>query len=249
MRTVLIEPLTREVFAPFGDVIETAGATSFPINAGTTTRYHDLAQVELAGEAPRTLINLFEGKAWQAPIELRMLERHPDAATYALDLSAAGERYWGHTLVGATPELLVSRRGDTVTCRPLAGTAARRADPDEDRRAGEELLTSDKNLTEHGFVVDWIRTRLAPLCSDLDIPDKPELADLVRDRGKSNVRDHMVSISTATGFDRNWWSAWNAPLWTTEEGREKYQIVPDWYTPPRDYYSYNRAVLNVNGLP
>lgn len=79
------------------------------------------------------------------------------------------------------------------------------------------------------------------------IPDKPELADLVRDRGKSNVRDHMVSISTATGFDRNWWSAWNAPLWTTEEGREKYQIVPDWYTPPRDYYSYNRAVLNVNG--
>lgn len=72
-----IEPLTREVFAPFGDVIETAGATSFPINAGTTTRYHDLAQVELAGEAPRTLINLFEGKAWQAPIEIRMLERHP----------------------------------------------------------------------------------------------------------------------------------------------------------------------------
>lgn len=72
-----IEPLTREVFAPFGDVIETAGATTFPINAGTTTRYHDLAQVELAGEAPRTLINLFEGKAWQAPIEIRMLERHP----------------------------------------------------------------------------------------------------------------------------------------------------------------------------
>ncbi|MGU3584285.1 isochorismate synthase MenF [Rhodococcus sp. C26F] len=105
----------------------------------------------------------------------RMIERHPDAATYALDLSAAGERYWGHTLVGATPELLVSRRGDTVTCRPLAGTAARRADPAEDRRAGEDLLTSDKNLTEHGYVVDWIRTRLAPLCSDLDIPDKPEL--------------------------------------------------------------------------
>lgn len=75
-----IEPLTREAFAPFGEVIETAGARSFPINAGTTTRYHDLARVELAGEAPRTLVNLFEGQAWHAPIEIRMLERHPWAA-------------------------------------------------------------------------------------------------------------------------------------------------------------------------
>lgn len=82
-----IEPLTREAFAPFGEVIETADARSFPINAGTTTRYHDLARVELAGEAPRTLINLFEGQAWHAPIEIRMLERHPlgSQAFYPVD--------------------------------------------------------------------------------------------------------------------------------------------------------------------
>jgi ureidoglycolate lyase len=82
-----IEPLTREAFAPFGEVIETAGAHAFPINAGTTTRYHDLAQVELAGESPRTLINLFEGKAWHAPFEIRMLERHPlgSQAFYPVD--------------------------------------------------------------------------------------------------------------------------------------------------------------------
>ena len=104
----------------------------------------------------------------------RMIERHPDATTYALDLSAAGERYWGHTLVGASPELLVSRRGRTVTCRPLAGTAARHPDPEDDRRAGDELLSSAKNLTEHGYVVEWIRSRLTPLCSELRISD-PEL--------------------------------------------------------------------------
>ncbi|QMV63821.1 ureidoglycolate lyase [Pseudomonas berkeleyensis] len=82
-----IEPLTRSAFAPFGEVIEMAGANAFPINAGTTTRYHDLAQVELAGEAPRTLVNLFEGKAWHAPIEVRMLERHPlgSQAFYPVD--------------------------------------------------------------------------------------------------------------------------------------------------------------------
>ncbi len=105
----------------------------------------------------------------------RMSARHPDAATFAVDLSAAGERFWGHTLVGASPELLVSRRGNTVTCRPLAGTAARREDPDEDLRAGKGLLESKKNLGEHAYVVDWIRARLAPLCAELTIPETPEL--------------------------------------------------------------------------
>ncbi|MDP9938780.1 ureidoglycolate lyase [Ectopseudomonas alcaliphila] len=82
-----IEPLTRAAFADFGDVIETAGAKAFPINAGTTTRYHDLVQVELAGESPRPLVNIFEGKAWHAPIEIRMLERHPlgSQAFYPVD--------------------------------------------------------------------------------------------------------------------------------------------------------------------
>ncbi|MEZ7236336.1 isochorismate synthase [Rhodococcus sp. GXMU-t2271] len=105
----------------------------------------------------------------------RMAERHPTAHVYAADLSAAGERYRGHTLVGATPELLVSRRGDAVTCRPLAGTVARCADPDADREAGRQLLASAKNLAEHAFVVEWIRARLAPLCGDLQIPGTPVL--------------------------------------------------------------------------
>lgn len=105
----------------------------------------------------------------------RMAERHPTAHVYAADLSAAGERYRGHTLVGATPELLVSRRGEAVTCRPLAGTAARCADPGADREAGRQLLASAKNLAEHAFVIDWIRSRLTPLCSELEIPGTPVL--------------------------------------------------------------------------
>lgn len=36
MRSIRVEPLTREAFAPFGDVIDTAGAESFPINQGRT---------------------------------------------------------------------------------------------------------------------------------------------------------------------------------------------------------------------
>ena len=42
-----IEPLTRDAFAPFGDVIEADDDhLSFPINAGTSQRFHDLARLD-----------------------------------------------------------------------------------------------------------------------------------------------------------------------------------------------------------
>lgn len=71
-----IEPLTREAFAPFGDVIELEGAKQFPINQGTTIRFHDLANVDV-GEGGRALISLFRGQPRTLPFEVKMLERHP----------------------------------------------------------------------------------------------------------------------------------------------------------------------------
>ncbi|OUL71599.1 ureidoglycolate lyase [Paraburkholderia hospita] len=77
MKTLAIEPLTREAFAPFGDVIELEGAKQIPINLGTTIRYHDLAKVDITNEGGRTLVNLFRGQARVLPFEITMMERHP----------------------------------------------------------------------------------------------------------------------------------------------------------------------------
>jgi ureidoglycolate lyase len=75
--TLAIEPLTREAFAPFGDVIELEGAQQYPINLATTIRFHDLANVDVTDEGGRTLLNLFRGQPRALPFEVRMLERHP----------------------------------------------------------------------------------------------------------------------------------------------------------------------------
>ncbi|MDQ0319075.1 ureidoglycolate lyase [Pararhizobium capsulatum DSM 1112] len=77
MKTIEIQPLTREAFAPFGDVIETDGAPNFPINAGKCTRYHDLAKIETAGEKARPMISLLRGEPYPLPLKLGMVERHP----------------------------------------------------------------------------------------------------------------------------------------------------------------------------
>lgn len=94
--------------------------------------------------------------------------------TYVVPLPvAAGEApAW---LVGATPELLVSRRGRAVVSHPLAGSARRTGDAAEDQRRTDALLASDKDLHEHRFVVEAILDGLAPLCSQLQAPPRPSL--------------------------------------------------------------------------
>lgn len=77
MKTVRVQPLTREAFAPFGQVIEREGAPNFPINAGKCTRYHDLAKIETTGEKARPMISLLRGEPYSLPLELGMVERHP----------------------------------------------------------------------------------------------------------------------------------------------------------------------------
>ncbi|MEM9971181.1 MAG: ureidoglycolate lyase, partial [Pseudomonadota bacterium] len=39
--TLRIEPLTKDAFAPFGDVIEATGAADVIINQGRCERFHD----------------------------------------------------------------------------------------------------------------------------------------------------------------------------------------------------------------
>ncbi|WP_336086237.1 isochorismate synthase [Nocardia sp. SSK8] len=113
-----------------------------------------------------------------APLEpevvaAHLLTAHPRANIYACDLSVAGRP--GETLLGATPEVLVERHGDRVSLHPLAGTLPRLADPEADAAQARELLSSSKNQEEHGYVVEWIRQRLTPVCAELHIPDSPEL--------------------------------------------------------------------------
>ena len=72
-----IKPLAKSAFAPYGDVIETAGSNSFAINNGTTTRFHDLAKVEVLGEGARSLISIAQCDKFELPAEIPMMERHP----------------------------------------------------------------------------------------------------------------------------------------------------------------------------
>ena len=76
-RIAMIESLTREAFAPFGDVIEASDAMRhFPINGSTTERYHDLADIQLDAQG-RAIVSIFRAQPRTLPFAITMLERHP----------------------------------------------------------------------------------------------------------------------------------------------------------------------------
>lgn len=73
------EPLTAGAFAPFGDVLDTAGAPDKMINAGLCGRYHDRATLDF-GEDGRAGLSIFQAEPRSLPYTFDLLERHPDGS-------------------------------------------------------------------------------------------------------------------------------------------------------------------------
>ncbi|MDL5362250.1 anthranilate synthase component I [Halalkalicoccus sp. NIPERK01] len=65
--------------------------------------------------------------------------------------------YGERTVVGASPETLISVRDGLVTSNPIAGTCSRGSSPVEDRRLAGEMLADDKERAEHTMLVDLAR--------------------------------------------------------------------------------------------
>ena len=89
MNRIVAEPLTRDVFAEYGDVLDTRGLPPLLINGGKTQRYHDLAPVEATGPEARVLISIFRGQPYSFPYKLEMVERHPLGSQAFMPLSPA----------------------------------------------------------------------------------------------------------------------------------------------------------------
>ena len=71
------DPLTREAFQPFGQVIEAGAGERRVINAGYAVRWHDLATIDVAAENGAPIVSVFEATPRPAPVAIAMMERHP----------------------------------------------------------------------------------------------------------------------------------------------------------------------------
>lgn len=104
----------------------------------------------------------------------RLHELYPTTWTYAVG-----------GLIGATPEMLASMSGTRVVSRVLAGTRG--------HGAGQELLESMKDRTEHLLAVESVARALGPIAETLDVPDTPRVLDL------PNVSHLATDVTASVG--------------------------------------------------
>jgi ureidoglycolate lyase len=82
------EPLTRQAFAAFGDVVEMRQGMGHAINGGTSWRWDDAAMLDLTGAGGRPMLSLFRTQPATLPMPITLLERHPLSSQTFLPLSA-----------------------------------------------------------------------------------------------------------------------------------------------------------------
>ncbi|MFF5108540.1 isochorismate synthase DhbC [Streptosporangium sp. NPDC000509] len=129
-----------------------------------------------AGELQKIVLARTLDITMGAPVDVgrilrNLVRRDPQAYGYAVDLPSSDDT--ARTLLGASPELLVSRSGRRITTNPLAGSAPRHPDPVVDRERARALLASDKDLREHALVIESIVEALRPYCRKLSVPAGP----------------------------------------------------------------------------
>lgn len=128
------------------------------INVGTFEKVVLARSVIVSSSEPVAILRVFR----------QLVERYPQCYNFAWKSGDA-------VFMGASPELLADVRGSTLRSNPLAGSIRRGEGKAEDRKLGERLMASDKDMEEHSLVVDDLAERLAPLTSQLDVPDRPVL--------------------------------------------------------------------------
>jgi len=133
----------------------------------------------------------YDGEPDPAALYARMRDANP--APFAGLL--AGE---GWAVASASPERLVSVRGDVVETRPIAGTRPRVAGDDEAARI-RELVGHPKERAEHVMLVDLERNDLGRVC----VPGSVEVDELMSIESYahvhhivSNVRGHLRADAT-----------------------------------------------------
>lgn len=117
----------------------------------------------------------------------RLLLKNPESFVFAYHSG-------GKTFLGATPEILVEKKGNSIISYALAGTEAK--DGIHDNELGKRLLQDSKNIFEHKIVVDEILKTIREVTDDVSVGNLEliELKNLYHLRTRISARDSSISL-------------------------------------------------------
>ena len=80
-------------------------------------------------------------------------------------------------LMGASPELLVAKKGSHLISNPLAGSRPRSESQELNKASVDSLLNTNKDLFEHGLVVEEVERIMSKYCYNLYTPMIPSVIE------------------------------------------------------------------------
>lgn len=122
----------------------------------------------------------YSGDPLAAYLSLRSALPSPFSAFMQLDQGA---------VLSLSPERFIQICGTRVETKPIKGTIARGANPEEDQRNAAALQSSLKDRAENLMIVDLLRNDLSKTCTDVRVPELFSLQSF------ANVH-HLVSTVT-----------------------------------------------------
>lgn len=99
---------------------------------------------------------------------------NPESIHYCLQVRV------GHSFIGSSPELLYTREGRQIYSEAIAGTRARGKNEIQDERLENELLSSQKDIREHRFVMDSVKESLGQVCTEMRSSDEISVLKLAQ---------------------------------------------------------------------
>lgn len=139
---------------------------------GVTDLLNLFANTELAKAVLSRAIEVETDADIHLPNLLRnLLSINTKGYTFAADITP------GIKLMGASPELLIAKKGNYVTSNPLAGSRPRTSDEAHNEAARLSLLNTQKDLYEHSLVVEEVERILSQYCHNLYTPMTPSVIE------------------------------------------------------------------------
>ncbi len=140
---------------------------------------------------------LADGRSYQVNHTERLQAEHPDIISLLALVAdapyAALIETGSCTIVSASPELFFELNGNSVTCKPMKGTAVRALGSVADRERARWLAASSKNRAENVMITDMVRNDLGRIARVGSV----KVSDLFAVQRLRNVWQ-MTSTVTAT---------------------------------------------------
>ncbi|POH73200.1 anthranilate synthase component I [Arthrobacter glacialis] len=135
----------------------------------------------------------FEMECQATALDVYRVLRNTNPSPYMYLYSFEDSNGAPYSIVGSSPEALVSVSGNEVITHPIAGSRPRGGTVEDDKWLSKDLLEDDKERSEHLMLVDLSRNDLSKVC----VPGTVDVTQFMEVERFSHIM-HLVSTVVGT---------------------------------------------------